>query len=56
VLAWTEWHLCEDHADFGCRDSASNGQYCSFVAPWRRPILIATPLHQSLTWCTNAKS
>ncbi len=29
-------------------------QICSFVAPCRRPILIATPLHQSLTWCTSA--
>ena len=29
-------------------------QICSFVAPCRRPILIATPLHQSLT-CTLAK-
>jgi hypothetical protein len=28
-------------------------QICSFVAPCRWPILIATPLHQSLTWCTN---
>src|SRR5258705_750228 len=28
-------------------------QICSFVAPCRRPILIATPLHQSLTWCTG---
>ena len=28
-------------------------QVCSFVAPCRRPILIATPLHQSLTWCTR---
>jgi hypothetical protein len=28
-------------------------QICSFVAPCRRPILIATPLHQSLTWCTS---
>ncbi len=28
-------------------------QICSFVAPCRRPILIATPLHQSLTWCTR---
>jgi len=27
-------------------------QICSFVAPCRRPILIATTLHQSLTWCT----
>src|ERR1700732_1442559 len=27
---------------------------CSLVAPCRRPILIATPLHQSLTWCTRA--
>src|SRR6202035_5876514 len=30
-------------------------QICSFVAPCRRPILIATPLHQSLTWCTRAE-
>jgi hypothetical protein len=28
-------------------------QICSFVAPCRRPILIATPQHQSLTWCTS---
>src|ERR1700692_3891214 len=28
-------------------------QICSFVAPCRRPLLIATPLHQSLTWCTS---
>jgi Protein of unknown function, DUF417 len=28
-------------------------QICSFVAPCWRPILIATPLHQSLTWCTR---
>jgi hypothetical protein len=28
-------------------------QICSFVAPCRRPILIATPLPQSLTWCTS---
>src|ERR1700689_4925005 len=28
-------------------------QICSFVAPCRRPILIATPLNQSLTWCTR---
>src|SRR3981081_3513454 len=28
-------------------------QICSFVAPCRRPILIPTPLHQSLTWCTR---
>src|ERR1700676_3716751 len=28
-------------------------QICSLVAPCRRPILIATPLHQSLTWCTR---
>jgi transaldolase len=28
-------------------------QVSSFVAPCRRPILIATPLHQSLTWCTS---
>src|SRR5580692_6999278 len=31
-------------------------QICSFVAPCRRPILIATPLHQSLTWCTGVPS
>src|ERR1700722_9909168 len=31
-------------------------QICSFVAPCRRPILIATPLHQSLTWCTRSRS
>src|ERR1700757_5169416 len=31
-------------------------QICSFVAPCRRPILIATPLHQSLTWCTSVPS
>ncbi|HEX3443719.1 MAG TPA: WYL domain-containing protein [Chthoniobacterales bacterium] len=30
-------------------------QICSFVAPCRRPILIATPLPQSLTWCTCQK-
>src|SRR5260221_6597757 len=29
-------------------------QICSFVAPCWRPILIATPLPQSLTWCTRA--
>ena len=29
-------------------------QICSFVAPCRRPILIATPLNQSRTWCTSA--
>src|SRR6516164_6894480 len=29
-------------------------QICSFVAPCRRPILIATPLNQSRTWCTRA--
>src|SRR5260370_1608079 len=29
-------------------------QICSFVAPCRRPILIATPLPQSLTWCTRS--
>src|SRR6185295_9100818 len=34
-------------------------QICSFLPPVRlgppsrRPILIATPLHQSLTWCTR---
>src|SRR6516164_1308694 len=31
-------------------------QICSFVAPCRRPILIATPLNQSRTWCTRAFS
>src|SRR5580692_9676111 len=31
-------------------------QICSLVAPCRRPILIATPLHQSLTWCTSVLS
>src|ERR1700719_4728872 len=37
-------------------------QICSLLPPvrlgppCRRPILIATPLHQSLTWCTNAPS
>jgi len=31
-------------------------QICSFVAPCRRPILIATPLNQSRTWCTSAPS
>ena len=30
-------------------------QICSFVAPCRRPILIATPLPQSLTWCTRGR-
>jgi hypothetical protein len=30
-------------------------QICSFVAPCRRPILIATPLPQSLTWCTSQR-
>src|SRR5712671_2643870 len=30
-------------------------QICSFVAPCRRPILIATPLPQSLTWCTSGR-
>src|SRR5215469_7207567 len=30
-------------------------QICSFVAPCRRPILIATPLYQSRTWCTRMK-
>ena len=28
-------------------------QICSFVAPCWRPILIATPLNQSRTWCTS---
>src|SRR6516165_5360270 len=28
-------------------------QICSFVAPCRRPVLIATPLYQSRTWCTR---
>src|SRR6516165_395825 len=28
-------------------------QICSFVAPCRRPILIATPLNQSRTRCTS---
>src|SRR6516164_8931557 len=28
-------------------------QICSFVAPCRWPILIATPLNQSRTWCTS---
>jgi hypothetical protein len=28
-------------------------QICSLVAPCRRPILIATPLNQSRTWCTS---
>jgi hypothetical protein len=28
---------------------------CSFVVPCRRPILIATPLPRSLTWCTSAR-
>src|SRR5262249_55736504 len=28
-------------------------QICSLVAPCRRPILIATPLYQSRTWCTR---
>src|ERR1700750_813136 len=37
-------------------------QICSFVPPvrlgppCRRPILIATPLHQSMTCCTRCKS
>src|SRR6516162_7749055 len=31
-------------------------QICSFVAPCRRPILIATPLNQSRTWCTSRTS
>src|SRR4029077_4667427 len=35
------------------RCSSVSIQICSFVAPCRRPILIATPLHQSLTWCTS---
>ena len=30
-------------------------QICSLVAPGRRPILIATPINQSLTWCTRAR-
>src|SRR5215472_8603303 len=30
-------------------------QICSFVAPCRRPVLIATPLYQSRTWCTSAR-
>ena len=29
-------------------------QICSLVAPCRRPILIATPLYQSRTWCTSS--
>ena len=29
-------------------------QICSLVAPCRRPILIATPLYQSRTWCTRS--
>src|SRR6516225_6538743 len=29
-------------------------QIYSFVAPCRRPILIATPLNQSRTWCTRS--
>jgi hypothetical protein len=28
-------------------------QICFLVAPCRRPILIATPLYQSRTWCTR---
>src|ERR1700759_1140655 len=28
---------------------------CSFLTPCRRPILIATPLYQSLTWCTSLR-
>jgi hypothetical protein len=28
-------------------------QICSLVAPYRRPILIATPLYQPRTWCTS---
>src|SRR5262249_61483603 len=28
-------------------------QICSLVAPRRQPILIATPLHLSRTWCTS---
>src|SRR6202795_2063704 len=31
-------------------------QICSFVASCGRPILIATPLHQSLTWCTRTSN
>src|SRR5215475_7365480 len=31
-------------------------QICSFVAPCRRPVLIATPLYQSRTWCTRRGS
>jgi len=31
-------------------------QICSFVAPCRRPILIATPLNQSRTWCSRLQS
>src|SRR5580700_5536178 len=31
-------------------------QICSFVASCRRPILIATPLPQSLTWCTGSSA
>ena len=31
-------------------------QICSFVAPCRRPILIATTLNQSRTWCTSGAS
>ena len=37
-------------------------QICSLLPPGRlgppcrRPILIATPLHQSLTWCTSARN
>ena len=30
-------------------------QICSFVAPCRRPILIATLLYQSRTWCTSSR-
>ena len=30
-------------------------QICSFVAPCRRPIFIATPLNQSRTWCTRPR-
>src|SRR5215471_4949368 len=28
-------------------------QICSLVSPCRRPILIATPIYQSRTWCTR---
>src|SRR5271157_3857878 len=30
-------------------------QICFLVAPCRRPILIATPLYQSRTWCTSSR-